>query len=324
VNFTITKEVKIGLIVITAIFLLIYGLNFLKGQNMFTGRTRYFVLYDNVGGLTESNPVYYKGFVIGKVRKITFANDNSNRLVVDFAIAEPNFNIPKNSIASIFSDGLLGTKAIELRFGNSTDLAQSGDTLLPDLQPSLTEEVTKQVLPVKDKAERLLMTIDSLMVSLNHIFTEGTNGNLRSSIENIDEITRDMKGLVKEQRVKLNKISGYVENITKSLNDNNQKLSQIIANINQITDSVAKSNLTSTINNANIAMKQTSEVMEKINKGEGSIGMLVNNDSLYKNLEAASRDLDKLFEDIRLHPKRYVHFSVFGKKDKSEKKKSKK
>jgi phospholipid/cholesterol/gamma-HCH transport system substrate-binding protein len=320
----ISKEVRVGFVVVSGLFLLIYGLNFLKGKNLFSGRTHYHVMYDNVGGLTESNPVFYKGLVVGKVNTIEIIKSNG-KLLVEFALTERDLKIPKNTTASIFSDGLLGTKAINLMFGDSKEIAESGDTLLPDLQSSITEEVTKQVLPIKEKAEKLIVTVDSLIQSITLIFSTKSKNNLQHTIENLDQISTDFSGIVDDQKIRLKNISSNIESISKNLKDNNEALSGVIRNMKSITDSIAAANLVQTIKQTNEAVKQTSEVLAKINSGKGSLGMLLNNDSLYNNLEASSKNLDRLLEDMRLHPNRYVHFSVFGKKEKSDKKsKSKK
>jgi phospholipid/cholesterol/gamma-HCH transport system substrate-binding protein len=273
-------------------------------------------MYDNVGGLTESNPVFYRGLVVGKVNTIEILESNG-KLLVEFALTERDLKIPNNTVASIFSDGLLGTKAINLLFGDSKVMAESGDTLLPDLQSSITEEVTKQ--------EKLIVTVDSLIQSITLIFSTKSKNNLQHTLENMDNISSDFSGIVVDQKVRLRNISSNIESISKNLKDNNEALTGVIRNMKSITDSIAAANLVQTINQTNMAIKQTSEVLAKINSGKGSMGMLLNNDSLYNNLEASSKNLDRLLEDMRLHPNRYVHFSVFGKKEKSDKKsKSKK
>ncbi len=318
---TIKKEVKIGGIVVIAVFLFIYGLNFLKGKNIFTARTHYYVVYKNVGGLTESNPVYFNGFVVGKVNQISIAPDMKGGIIVDFVLRENDLKIPKNTVARIFSDGLLGTKAIGLDFGDAKEFAESGDTLLPNLENSLTDQMSEQLMPVKDKAESLIVRADSLMAVITKLFSPGVNDNLRHSIENVNSITLNVNGLVSEQRKRLDAITANVESISKNLKENNENLTIIMSNFKNISDSIAKANLTQTLNNANLAVKQTAEIMEKINSGKGSLGMLVNNDSLYRHLDMASKDLDRLLVDLKEHPKRYVHISVFGKSDKPPKKK---
>jgi phospholipid/cholesterol/gamma-HCH transport system substrate-binding protein len=317
------KEVKIGLIVIAGIFLLIYGLNFLKGKNIFDTRNSYVAIYDNVGGLTVSNPVYYNGFVVGRVNKIGFLEDLSGRMMVEITIRETELKIPKGSIARIFSDGLLGTKAISLEFTKATSYLEDGDTLKPDLQASITDEVARQVLPLKNKAESLIATVDSLMQEITAIFNDGTKGSLKHAVQNMDEITTEFKGLVVEERIKLKKIMENVESISGNLKNNNEAITSLLKNLNSISDTLLRANIAHTITSANLALAETAEVMKKINTGQGSLGLLVNDDKLYKNLESASKDLDRLLIDLKEHPKRYVHFSLFGRKEKESKQDSK-
>jgi len=304
--------------VVTGIFLFIYGLNFLKGKNIFDTRNNYIIVYENVGGLTISNPVYYNGFVIGRVNKISFLPDNSGRMAVEISLKETDLKIPRGSVARIFSDGLLGTKAISIDFSNERSFLQDGDTLRPELQASITDEVARQVKPLKEKAENLITTVDSLIQEITSIFNDGTKGSLRHSLQNMDEITGEFKGLVVEERVKLKKIMENIESISTNLKNNNEAITGLLKNLNNITDTLVRSNIAQTINNANIALLETAEIMKKINSGEGSLGMLVKDDKLYKNLEGASKGLDQLLIDLKAHPKRYVHFSLFGKKDKGQ------
>jgi phospholipid/cholesterol/gamma-HCH transport system substrate-binding protein len=315
----IKKEVKIGLIVIAGIFLLVYGLNFLKGKNIFDGRNKYYVVYDNVGGLTISNPVYYNGFVVGRVNKISFLNDQSGRMSVEISLRETDLRIPRGSVARIFSDGLLGTKAISIDFSKEKTFLEDGDTLKPDLQASITDEVARQVKPLKDKAESLISTVDTLIQEITSIFNDGTKGSLRHSMQNMDEITGEFKGLVIEERTKLKKIMENIESISNNLKNNNEAITGLLKNLNNLSDTLVRANVAQTISNANIALLQMSEVMKKINSGQGSLGLLVNDDKLYKNLESTSKDLDQLMIDLKANPGRYVHFSLFGRKDKQRK-----
>ncbi len=319
----LSKEVKIGLTLVAAIMALIFGFNFLKGKNLFTNRTHYYALYDNIDGLAESNPVVINGFVVGQVDKIYFHPTRYGKIVVDIAMKDNDISIPRNSVAKIFSDGVLGSKGLKLMLGDTIVLAVHGDTLNSALESGLKEEVNKQILPLKAKAENLIASIDSLIVIVRTVFNDEAQGNIHESFETITQSVKIFKqtanrldSLVAEQRGRLSRISANIESITQNLKTNNEKITNILTNFSSISDSVAKANIREAINNSSIAMKQTAEIMEKINSGKGTMGMLVNNDSLYNNLEAASRDLDKLLEDLRLHPNRYVHVSVFGKKDK--------
>jgi phospholipid/cholesterol/gamma-HCH transport system substrate-binding protein len=210
--------------------------------------------------------------------------------------------------------------AIDLNFSKSKEFYESGDTLLADIENGLTDEISKQIIPVKDKAEKLIATVDSLIKNINSIFNDKTKGNLRESVTTFNSIALEVKEMVTEERIRLRKITDNVQSITENLKNNNAQIQNILKNISNVTDSLAKANLASTIANANIALAEVAQVMTKINEGKGSLGLLVNDKKLYDNLEASTKDLDKLMVDIKENPKRYIHFSVFGKKDKKKSK----
>jgi phospholipid/cholesterol/gamma-HCH transport system substrate-binding protein len=312
----LSKEIKIGLIVILAVFLFFYGFNFLKGKNIFTHRTKFYAIYDNVGGLTESNPVSIRGFNVGQVNKIFFLEGHADKIVVEITMKENSLKIPKDTKAKIFSTSVLGGMGISLEFGSQNTYLENGDTLISDVEKGLMDKASDELAPVKQKAEHLIVTVDSLIENVNKIFDTNTKGNLRSTIKNLDEISLKINGLVDSQTVTLKAITDNVNNIIQNIKNNNKELDRAIDNFANISDSLSKANLAATVNNANMALKQFDEVMTKINEGKGSIGMLVNDKALYTNLENSSKDLDKLIVDLKENPSRYIHFSVFGKKAK--------
>lgn len=308
----IGRETKIGLLITIAIGCFIWGFNFLKGKDLFTLRTQYFAVYDNVDGLVMSNPVTINGMVVGKVNKIFFHPNHSGKLIVHFIMDNTELSLPKNTVAAIISTGLLGGKGIELRLGDSKEYAQTTDTLMSELDRGLMGQLD----PIKAKSESLITSIDSVMKIMQSIFNNDTKNNITETIKNFKNTSATLDNLLASEKVKLGKITQNVESITANLKDNNKQLTNILTNFSSISDSLAKSNLLATIDNANKAVKQTGEIVTKINSGKGSIGMLIHNDTLYKNLESSSKNLDLLVEDLRLHPKRYVHLSVFGRKEK--------
>jgi phospholipid/cholesterol/gamma-HCH transport system substrate-binding protein len=322
------KEIRTGLYFLLVIALFIYGYNLLKGRNMFSRYVEFYAEYENVDGLLQSNPVVVNGFAIGQVEKIMMKNDNSGKVVVKMVTRASEFDIPKNSIARIISSDLLGSKAIEIIASKETEYIDNGDTLKSEIQASLTDEVNRQVLPLKNKAEDLISSIDSLVSSLRAIVktdeaaskeVSSTFQSIGNSVKSLEKTTKEVEILVTEQRKKLSKIIENVESISSNFEKNNESLSKIMKNMESITDSLVKANVTETVNNASKAMSEASEIMDKINKGEGSIGLLINDDKLYKDLDESAVALEKLLTDMRLNPKRYVQFSVFGGKDKSSK-----
>lgn len=321
----IKKEVKIGFLMILCFGLLFWGANFLKGTNILKKQRQFYSVYDRVDGLTSSNPVVINGFKVGQVEEIKFLPGNSGKLIVLFSVTEENFDIPKNTSASIISADILGSKAISLELGNSRMMAENLDTLKSDIEESLTESVNAQIAPLKKKTEDLISSVDSAIIIVKQIFNQKARGDLdasfssmRSSLEAFEQTMRRADNFVASEQEKLSNIFAHVESITKNLSRNNDKLTATLSNMEAITDSLAGANLTQTVNNASFAMKEVAEVMEKINHGEGSVGKLLNNDTLYNNLESAANDLDRLLLDMRLNPERYVHFSIFGRKDKNK------
>jgi len=323
----IRKEAKIGAIMIIAIALLFWGANYLKGINLLEKNKRFFAIYERVDGLGSSNPVVINGYKVGQVEEISFLPDNSGRLLVKFSVTEENFIISKDTRAKIISSDLLGSKSIELQLGTSNEELQNLDTLESDVEASLTEAVNQQIAPLKRKAEDLISTVDSAIITVSAIFNKKARSDLdasftsiKNSLETFERTMNQVDGMVKDERNKISEVLTHLESITRNLANNNDKLTASLENIEAISDSLAGANLKQTVNNASIAMTEVASVMQKINQGEGSLGQLINNDTLYNNLERSADDLDKLLLDMRLNPERYVHFSIFGRKKKEAKK----
>ncbi|MAC95028.1 MAG: ABC transporter permease [Flavobacteriales bacterium] len=323
----IRKEVKIGAIMIIAIALLFWGANYLKGINLLEKNKRFFAIYERVDGLGSSNPVVINGYKVGQVEEISFLPDNSGRLLVKFSVTEENFRISKDTKAKIISSDILGSKSIELQLGRSNEELQNLDTLESDVEASLTEAVNEQIAPLKRKAEDLISTVDSAIITVSAIFNKKARSDLdasftsiKNSLETFERTMNQVDGMVKDERNKISEVLTHLESITRNLANNNDKLTASLENIEAISDSLAGANLKQTVNNASIAMTEVASVMQKINQGEGSLGQLINNDTLYNNLERSADDLDKLLLDMRLNPERYVHFSIFGRKKKEAKK----
>jgi phospholipid/cholesterol/gamma-HCH transport system substrate-binding protein len=330
----IKREVKIALVVILAIAIFVWGFNFLKGKNVFSSKRYLYAVYDQINGLVEANPVLVNGLKIGQVDDIFFKPDGSGKIIVKMLITNSDIKIPKNAVAKIFASDFMGSKAIDLKmadttFGKKINLktgwAKSGDTLQSAIATSIQEEVSVQMLPLKQKAERMMSSMDSVLAVIQYVFNEDTRENLAKSFEsikftikNLESTTFNIDTFVTTERYRLSSILANVESISSNIKNNNQKITNIINNFSSLSDSISKSKIVSTIDNANKAITDFSTIMDKINKGEGSMGMLIHNDTLYRNLQKSSRDLDLLMEDMRLNPKRYVHFSVFGRSGKKQ------
>jgi len=302
----ITREIKIGAFILIVLALFIWGLNFLKGINIFSSTRHYFLEFDNIGGLTPSAGVFVSGYKVGNVHDIYFKEDHSGKIMIEINVSD-NVRIPKNSIAQIYNNDIMGTKAIRLIFSNDTIYHHEKDTLLTDVEIGLMD----QLMPLKNKAEDVMISIDSLVHIAEKTFNARTVEDLQKTVSNIRNVSEGLSN----QNDRLNRIFQNFESISANLKSNGPKLSHILTNLSDVTDSIARSNVHHTLLQTQQAVTQLNEMLGKINQGQGTIGMLANNDTLYYNLESASKNLDLLLEDLRNHPKKYVHFSIFGKKD---------
>lgn len=320
----LSKEVKVGIVTTLAIGCFIYGFNFLKGHNLFSSQRKFYAVYNNIDGLVEANPLMINGFKVGIVGKIVLSNDTTTKVIVTL-ILDDEVKIPRNTIAKVVSSDILGSKAVQLLLGNGTTYAESGDTLTSAQEDDLKTAVNKTIAPLQEKAVGLISSIDSVMIVVQQVFNESARQNLAKSFESIkmaitslETTSYRLDTMVQSEKSKISSILSKVNTLATTLANNSDKLGNVINNFSNISDSIAKSNLTSAINNADVALGQASQIMTKINSGQGTMGMLINNDSLYRKLDKSSEDLDKLLKDLRINPERYVRISVFGRKDRNK------
>lgn len=321
------KEAIVGLVVLVALCLLYFGFNFLKGSDVFSTKRQYYAIYDRIDGLSTDNPVLINGFRIGRVNKTAFDGTLQGKIIVGFEIFEEKVIIPRNTVALISSVDLLGSKAIVLNLGNSVETAAIGDTLTSDVEEDLKTTVDRRIQPLEQKTKQLISSIDSAVTIVQTILDKDARESLTESFSSIKRALRSLENtayqfndMVSTEKEKVSRIFTNVESISENIRRNNSQLTNIITNVSQLSDSLAEANIAQTIRYANQAIRDITLVIDKVNRGEGSLGQLINNDSLYNNLENATLELDLLLEDIRVNPKRYVHFSIFGKKDKTNSK----
>lgn len=313
----ISRELKIGVFGVVTLTLFIISVNFIKGKDLFHKHRTFYAMYNSTSGIQDAAPVLVNGLEVGKVTGMGFADKHSGKILIDLTIYSDVF-VPSNSVANIFSLDLLGTKNIEIKLGDSKIEAQDGDTLLGGSQMSLSEEVNMQVAPLKLKAENLLSSLDTMVTVLQSVFNSETRKNInasfisiRSTLSNLENTTYNVDTLVYGQRKRLERIMFNIESITDNFRKNDENISNILSNFSLISDTLAKSNLAGTLANVNIVLNQVATITTKIDKGEGSLGMLVNDQKLYENLNKSASQLNLLIEDMKLNPYRYVNFSVF-------------
>ncbi|WP_442587974.1 MlaD family protein [Pedobacter sp. AW31-3R] len=314
----ITNETKVGILAAFSIALLIIGYNFLKGNAIFSSETILYARYTRVDGLAVSKPVLINGYQIGRVDKLQL---EPNGTILATLKINGKYDIPKTSVARLESTDLLGSKAIVMALGAGNDYAMDGDTLNANVEKNLMEAVQ----PVQKKAELIIGKMDSILTSVNSILNPDFQKNVNKSFNSIaatlaslEGTSKKVDGLVGTEGKRISAILANAESISLNLKNNNEKISAILTNINTITDQVAAANFKQTIDNANKAVADLQGIVTKVNNGQGSLGMLVNDTKMYDNLNSASKNLDNLIIDLKENPKRYVHFSVFGggKKDK--------
>jgi len=314
----IKREIKIGVVATLSLLLFLWGLNYLKGEDIFSKQIVYYAVYDDVTGLIESNPVSLNGVNIGQVKTISFMPDQSGRILVENIIRK-DILVPDNSYSVITGMSLTGTREIIIELGDSKTYLQNGDTLPSKQQTSIQEEVSQLVLPIQQRAEDLFVQIDSVMLIFQSIFNERTRTNIVQSFESIqntlytvESSTVRLDNTLEEETTRISNIMANTESITQNLRDNNELLTNVMQNFSNISDSIAAANLTQTLLRAEESLASMNEILEKINKGEGTAGLLVNDEQLYNNLTASSKQLEELLEEIKNNPGDYIKLSVFG------------
>ncbi len=300
-----TKEVKTALLAIVAILLFIFGYSFLKGKNWFDSSRTLYAIYNDVEGLTPSSPVTINGLKVGSVTKIGFL-DTSGKLVVTFSV-DNEFPFSENSIAQIYGGGLIGGKSIAIipkyEQGN---IAKSGDTLPGTIEEGLLELVNERLTPLQEKIEKVIVSTDSLINSFNEVMNPQTRKNLKSSIANLNATVASLSSSA-------NTVEGILSENRPKLNRTFTNLDEMSTNLNNFSDSLAEFELRKVTDNLEEAVANFETFTQKLNSGEGTAGKLINDPTVYNNLERATNQLDALIQDVKLNPKRYVHFSIFGK-----------
>ncbi len=312
------KIIKVGIFAIVVIVLFIWGYSFLKSKNLFSSDTFYYGLYTDVNGLTVSNSIYMSGMKIGTVREIYFVNDSTSTISVIFSVKR-KIKIPENSTAEIRSHDLMGTKAIHIiRPEKSAGFIVPGDTLKTAVEAGLKEQVNQQILPLKAKAEDLISSFDSVLIVVQAVFNDQARQNLaksfvhiKTTLENLSHASFNLDTILSSQKGRISRILSNVESISLNLKNNNEHIANILQNFSSISDSIAKADFASVITRADSAITSVNKIVTKINTGEGTLGMLIYDDKLYKSVDKAAKDLDALIIDIKKNPKKFVHFSAF-------------
>jgi len=312
------RFIRIGLLFACSIIILFWGINFLKGKKFLQPEKLFYAEYSKIGGLTESSPVTINGLSVGKVQDISLLDFQDGRIMVKFVVSYPDLEIPLGSQAKIISTDLMGTKAIEIILGDSSAYHPYEDTLPGLIEGDLKDQVNTQMLPLKRSAEALMSSMDSVLFALQMVFGPDNRENLAESfesvsqtIQNLEKTTVFLDKYVKKESEKFSYILSNADSISSDLNRRSRDLHQIITNITQLSDTLKLLPLNDVASKLHTVLSDLHLFFESINQGEGNLGKLSQDDSLYYTLKETTENLNHLISDIRLNPKRYIHLSAF-------------
>ncbi|MEP6926181.1 MAG: MlaD family protein [Ginsengibacter sp.] len=316
----INNETKIGVMALFGIVLLVLGFNFLKGKSLFKKERHIYAVYQDVQLLTKSNPVLINGVQVGSITNLDGGKD-MRRIVVTINITK-DINIPDNSLG-VINPPLLGTASMEIQLGGSSTFLKNDDTLLTTLSGGAFDAALKLINPVLYEVRNAVKSLDSVLHVVTGVFDQGTKNNIKGILANLNTTTgsfalsaKSLNELLNIQSGALSSSLNNVSAFTANLNSNNQKLNSILENAKVASAKFADINLKTTLDTLNAAVVNFKQGAEKINSKDGSLGLLLNDKQLYNNLQSTTNKINILLDDIRVHPKRYVNISVFGKKDK--------
>jgi phospholipid/cholesterol/gamma-HCH transport system substrate-binding protein len=310
----LSNEVKVGGTVLVTIIVFVWLFNFLKGKDFISSKAHYYTIYDKIGGLAESSPVEINGYKVGVVQSIDFIDAKSGRLLVDFAVNR-NFKLPKNTIAEIVPVSLLGGMKVQFVYGNGPGTYSNGDTIPGHLAESIIDKVETEFLPVKDQISNLIIVLDSVISSINDVLDADFKKNLGNTFSNLKSTTESLDKIIGSKESELKATLDNVNKFTKMLADNAEKMNRSFGNLEAITDTIAAADIYSTVSNLKASLEKVSLLIENLNNGKGTAGKFLTNDTLYTNLSTSLESLNVLLMDMKANPKKYVHFSIFGKKN---------
>lgn len=316
----INNETKIGVMAVLGVGMLIIGFKYLKGSGIFKKEKQIYAVYADVQGLKQSNPVVINGLQIGRIANLDGGKD-MKRILVTVSLTK-DVNIPSNSLA-VINPNLLGSPTLEIQLGDAHTYLKNGDTLLTTLSGGAFDEAMKLINPVLYEVRNAVKSLDSVLTTVTTVFDVRTKDNIKSILANVNAATasfvvtsQSLQELVDVQKGALGQSLENMKSFTSNLSGNNNQLDSIMKNTQVFSKKLSTLDLKQTIDTLQLAVNSFKAGADKINSKDGSLGLLLNDKALYNNLQSTSDKLNILLDDIRVHPRRYVNISVFGKKDK--------
>lgn len=316
----IPNEVRIGLLGVVAIAVFVLGYNFLKGKGLFSSTKTIKAVYSEVAGLKAANRISLNGFDIGSVGDIYVVDGEIKKGITVEMVIDDEIKIPKDSKALIVSDGLLGTKAIELSLGTSKEFITSDGTITGELKFGLFDKVGAQVDPIVNDLKHTLASLDTAVSGINNMLSTSTQQNIKSSIASLNVTMQEISGLAStlgSQKKTINEVMNNLNGFSTNLNKNNGTINRTLANLETTTNNFSKVKLEETVSKLNTTLSSLQTTLAKVNSGKGSMAMLMNDDKLYKNMKNTSETLNNLLYDLSARPYRYVNLNLFGGKKKA-------
>ena len=328
----VSKEFKVGILVVLGILLLYVGVNFLKGNSIFGKNREYYAVFNNANGLKASNDVQINGVKVGMVSFVHLHPDDPQEILVKYTITDDEVLIPVGSTVELISSDLLGTKALVLHlnmdFVATTEYIKIGDTLKSAVQKDIQTQINEQFLPLKNKTEELIGSVESIIVSVNSFWDTSAAYTIdeslyefRDGIAKFGDLANSLTVLIENETKVVDEVLNNTKNITGNLASKSDQISSVIDNFSAISDTLASTDIKSVIMETKTTLTQLNEVLLKVNNGDGSLGALLHSDSLHIELMQTNQSIQNLLIDMEANPNKYVHFSVFGRKMKEEKQK---
>lgn len=312
----INKETKVGILTLVALGLLIAGFNFLKGRDVFNRTKKIYAVFDKLGALAKSNEVKINGLTIGAVYDMEETDKNVSGIKVTISLSR-DINIPSNSVAYISAPiAGLGSSTILIEKGDATTYLKDGDVINTRIDEGLLGGLTAEVSPTLAKIRNALDSLNRVFGNINKLFDSQTKGNLQATIANLHTATSSLNQLMDSKNGPVAQTLDNVNSITGNFRKNNDSITAIINNTKRFTDQLSAMDLKQTMDTLQAAIVTLKSTIGKMSSSEGSLGALINDRQLYNKLTDVLLSSEILLDDLRTHPKRYVNFSIFGKKDK--------